>query len=194
MEVAADVFFAAVDEFDDRATEHRDTHRSLAQSTLKATGTFFGYEAAALAEVISLNPATEEVIAAMRQGYGVGRPLDETALFQALGFHMGSEVLADEEFHHLDDFLRGRYPELVAYLENTTVFINGEHHAAYFWVRIHTSVEADHFAYAVKGANKALRFYAGTRSVSEVKEDILKGIGQFAGVQARFMADIAKDA
>src|SRR5439155_14689009 len=34
-EVAADFFYAAVDEFDDRATPWRDTHRTLAQATLK---------------------------------------------------------------------------------------------------------------------------------------------------------------
>ena len=42
-EVAADFFYAAVDEFDDRATPWRDTHRTLAQATLKGMGTFFGY-------------------------------------------------------------------------------------------------------------------------------------------------------
>src|SRR2546422_4804556 len=41
-EVAADFFYAAVDEFDDRATPWRDTHRTLAQATLKGLGTCFG--------------------------------------------------------------------------------------------------------------------------------------------------------
>ena len=43
-EVAADFFYAAVDEFDDRATAWRDTHRTLAQATVKGMGRFFGYE------------------------------------------------------------------------------------------------------------------------------------------------------
>ena len=42
-EVASDFFFAAVDEFDDRATPWRDTHRTLAQATLKGAGSFFGF-------------------------------------------------------------------------------------------------------------------------------------------------------
>src|SRR5262245_36467537 len=42
-EVASDFFYAAVDEFDDRATPWRDTHRTLAQATLKGAGTFLGY-------------------------------------------------------------------------------------------------------------------------------------------------------
>ena len=42
-EVAADFFYAAIDEFDDRATPWRDTHRTLAQVTIKGAGAFFGY-------------------------------------------------------------------------------------------------------------------------------------------------------
>ena len=37
----------------------------------------------------------------------------------------------------------------------------GEKHNAYYWVRIHTGVEAEHFDAALKGVNNALRFYAG---------------------------------
>ena len=37
-EVGADFFYAAVDEFDDRATPWRDTHRTLAQATVKGMG------------------------------------------------------------------------------------------------------------------------------------------------------------
>src|SRR5687768_19266 len=44
-EVAADFFYAAVDEFDDRATPWRDTHRTLGQATLKGFGRYFGYTA-----------------------------------------------------------------------------------------------------------------------------------------------------
>ena len=37
-EVASDFFYAAIDEFDDRSTPWRDTHRTLAQATLKGVG------------------------------------------------------------------------------------------------------------------------------------------------------------
>src|SRR5258708_5552211 len=42
-EVGSDFFYAAVDEFDDRATSWRDTRRTLAQATVKGVGRFFGY-------------------------------------------------------------------------------------------------------------------------------------------------------
>lgn len=190
MDVASDIFAAAVDEFDDRATDHRDTHRSLALATLKASLAFFNLNAEQTARATTLNEATKKAIAAVHQGYAVARPLTDADLFQAMGFHMGSEVLADEEFRHLDSFLRQRFPDLVAHLETTKVFISGEHHAAYFWVRIHTSVEADHFTFAVRGANRALKHYVGVLTPEQAKADILDGIREFAQVQAELMAEI----
>ena len=193
VEVAADIFFAAVDEFDDRATNQRDTHRTLAQATLKATGRFFGHDAAALNPLIQPNETTRAAIRQVRDGYGISQPVDEPKLFRAMGFHMGSEILADEEFRVIDQFLRQQQPALVAYLENTVVTINELSHPAYVWIKIHTSVEADHFAFAVQGANSALRYYQGSATPIQAKRWILEGFGEFAGVQAAFMAELLGD-
>src|SRR5206468_599570 len=111
-EVASDFFYAAVDEFDDRATPWRDTHRTLAQATLKGLGTFFGY--------------------------------------------------SDQQLN------------------------------AYYWIRIHTGVEAEHFDAALKGVNNALRFYVGSRRVESVKADILDGFSRFAAVQSGFMTALGE--
>ena len=43
IEVAAAIFFAAIDEFGYRGTFHQRTHRSLAQATLKGMGNYFDY-------------------------------------------------------------------------------------------------------------------------------------------------------
>jgi hypothetical protein len=193
VEVAADIFFAAVDEFDDRATNQRDTHRTLAQATLKAVGRYFGHEAAGLDPLVRPNESTRTAMREVRGGYGISQPVDEKKLFQAIGFHMGSEILADEEFQVIDRFLHARHPDLVAHLESTEVTINGVSHRAYFWIKIHTSVEADHFAFAVKGANQGLRYYAGPESAAKAKGWIIDGFREFAAVQAAFMAGLLND-
>jgi hypothetical protein len=186
-EVAADFFYAAVDEFDDRLTPWRDTHRTLAQATLKGLGAHFGYAPTQLNDVISVNEATETARVAVWDGYGVGARLDDRRLFSAMGFHAGSEVLADHEFTVIDRVLRARRPELVAALEAMTVEVLGQKHNAYYWIRIHTSVEADHFDAALKGVNNALRFYAGAEETASVKAWILEGFNRFADLQAAFM-------
>jgi hypothetical protein len=68
--------------------------------------------------------------------------------------------------------------------------IMGEKHNGYYWIRIHTGVEAEHFDAALKGVNKALRFYAGAHDTEEVKRWILTGFAHFAQVQAEFMASL----
>jgi hypothetical protein len=191
-EVAADFFYAAVDEFDDRLTPWRDTHRTLAQATLKGLGAHLGYAPTQLDEVIRVNEATEVARHAVWEGYGVGARLDERRLFSAMGFHAGSEVLADHEFTVIDRGLRERRPDLVAALEAMKVEVGGEKHNAYYWIRIHTSVEAEHFEAALKGVNNALRFYAGAEGAATVKGWILEGFTRFAAVQAAFMERLAE--
>ena len=186
-EVAADFFYAAVDEFDDRATPWRDTHRTLAQATVKGAGQFFGYSPRQLNDVIHINRATEAAQAQVWEGYGLGARLEQPRLFSGMGFHVGSEILADEEFVTIDRVLRARRPELVAALEGMRLEIMGEKHNGYYWIRIHTGVEAEHFDAALKGVNKALRFYAGAHEAEEVKHWILGGFAHFAHVQSEFM-------
>jgi hypothetical protein len=191
-DVASDFFHAAVDEFDDRATPWRDTHRTLAQATLKGLGRFFGYEPAQLNDVLRINAATDEAMRRVQEGYGLGAALGEERLFRGMGFHTGSEVLADEEFTIIDRALRAKRPDLVKGLEGMKVEILGSAHNAYYWIFIHTSVEADHFDAAVKGVNKALRFYAGAEPLQRVKAWILAGFRDFAEVQQAFMSHLAE--
>ena len=190
VEVAADVFFAAVDEFDDRSTPYRDTHRTLAQATLKGAGKFYGFEGAELNKLIHPGEHKIDAIEHVKRGYGVGIAMEARDVFRAIGFHMGSEILADEEFTILDRYLRANRPDLVSYLQQNTTEINGEHHNGYFWVMIHTSVEADHFAFAAKGANRALQFYVGAEPQDETKSWLLDGFSAFADVQAAFMGSL----
>lgn len=190
--VASDFFYAAVDEFDDRLTPWRDTHRTLAQATLKGMGAHFGYSPRQLNDVIRINPATESAVRRVWDGYGIGASFDEPRLFSAMGFHTGSEVLADQEFNLIDQHLRAKRPGLVRALEPMTVEILGEKHNAYYWIRIHTGVEAEHFDAALKGVNNALRFYAGAEAPARVKRWILDGFSAFASVQLDFMQALAE--
>jgi hypothetical protein len=161
-------------------------------ATVKGMGSFFGYEPQALNDVIKINRTTEGAIPRVFEGYGIGAKLDEERLFRGMGFHVGSEILADQEFVIIDRALRARHPDMVASLEAMKVPVSGEKHNAYYWIRIHTGVEAEHFDAALKGVNNALRFYAGERAPSQVKSWILEGMRQFAGVQSDFMTGLAE--
>ena len=167
--VASFFFDAARDEFDDRDTVHRDTHRCLAQSTLKG---MIDYEAAqagsTLATSAEVNRLLEEpawltaLNTRVALGYGTGSADELPDIFRGIGYHLGSELLADREFSIIDETLHGNAPALVAHLRNTQVNIAGQDHGAYQWIAIHSGhgggAEADHFAWATQGVRLALRF------------------------------------
>jgi hypothetical protein len=166
--VASYFFDAARDEFDDRDTAHRDTHRCLAQALLKG---IIGYGRrertewndpafvnALLCEPVWLQALTARV----GHGYGAMSPDELPAIFRCMGYHLGSEVLADQEFSIIDLALATDRPDLVAYLRHTEVEIAGRLHSAYRWFSIHSghggAVEAEHFAWATRGARLAFDY------------------------------------
>lgn len=191
--VASRIFYAAIDEFDDRKKGHFDSHRTLAQATLMGVRKFWGLDDATVQRLSLPSRFTSKAVESVRSWYGVGESFTESGLFRGIGFHMGSEILADEEFNILDKVMRDRYPALVAHLEGTQVELLGNRHDAYYWVFIHTSVEADHFEAAAEAANLALRYYHGRNAHSRVIEWILEGVSAFARTQTQFMQDLDND-
>lgn len=189
-DVAAAIFFAAVDEFDDRVTRHRDTHRSLAQATLKGVAAYLGFDDDALNALTQPSPALLEALRNVREGYGVNQPVSDEALFRGIGFHLGSELLADAEFNAWNHFLRTEHAPLVAHLEAIRVRIDDTEHAPYFWIKVHTSVEVDHFDSAVRGADLALSTYAGAAGPAVARGWILEGFRRFAEVQTAYLTHL----
>jgi hypothetical protein len=192
VEVAAHVFFAAIDEFGDREKRQRGHHRALAQATLKGVAAYFNLTSDVLRRDAAGERHMQATIDEVREGYGLNRVLDEPGLFRAIGFHIGSEVLADQEFNTLDEFLRANYPDLVSHLRGNPMLIGESRNPAYAWIQIHTSVEANHFQAAVTSASLALRYYAGKQTPAAVKDQILEGFQHFAAAQARFMTGLVE--
>ncbi|GAB3382683.1 hypothetical protein [Lysobacter fragariae] len=185
--VASFFFDAARDEFDDRDTVHRDTHRCLAQSMLKGLIDFeAGQQQLDDAAIVSLlqDPSwLADLNRHVATGYGVGSPDDLGNIFAGIGYHMGSELLADQEFTIIDRTLRELAPDLVAYLDGAKVNIAGQEHRAYQWIAIHSGhgggAEADHFEWATQGARLAFRFVP-EKYHGPVRELLHQGFRDFA--------------
>ena len=190
VEVASDIFMAAVDEFDDRIAPYLDTHRTLAQATLKGAASHFGFDNASLDRITLPNAELNEAVRNVRDGYGVSQIMSDAALFKGMGFHVGSEVLADQEFNVLDQTLRSSFPALVQSLEEARIEIGANSYPAYFWIRVHTSVEADHFTAAVKGVNTSLRYHAHSDTARNAKGWVMDGFRDFARVQGQFFTSL----
>jgi hypothetical protein len=186
--VASFFFDAARDEFDDRDTVHRDTHRCLAQSTLKGLIDFGarqgGPDAPAAINALLDEPQwLQRLNTRVATGYGAARPDDLETVFACIGYHLGSELWADQEFSIIDATLREEAPDLVDYLKSAHINISGQDHVAYQWIAIHSGhgggAEADHFEWATQGARLAFRFVPTERHET-LKHHLHEGFLEFA--------------
>lgn len=165
--VASFIFDTVRDEYNDRETPHRDTHRCLAQAFI--TGLIQYFELGELEEASddylliyanirandtlvhkqkffteSLNnklptQINEDFIGALRKGFQVDAAPNTPEVLKGIGFHMASELLGDAEYSVIDEWLSKNYPALVKYLKETMVTINGDSHNCYSWISIHSS-------------------------------------------------------
>lgn len=188
-------FDAARDEFDDHDSVHRDTHRCLAQATLKGMIEIESVQMPALADVRGVNQLLAdpdwlvELNARVARGYGAESPDDLPSIFHAIGYHLGSELLADREFSIIDETLRQLAPDLVQQLLMKRISIAGQEHVAYHWIAIHSghggAAEADHFDWATQGARLALRF-TPEADHGALKQQLIQGFIAFANDHRRF--------
>jgi hypothetical protein len=199
--VASFFFDAARDEFDDRDTVHRDTHRCLAQSMLKGA-IDHARQAQEIGEAqldaLLGDPAWLSTLnARVASGYGNGVPDELEFLFAAIGYHLGSELLADQEFSIIDRTLHELAPQLVEHLTHAMVNIAGQEHRAYQWIAIHSGhgggAEADHFEWATQGARLAFRFVPEARH-DALRASLHQGFRDFARDHREFFERVNSDA
>ncbi len=195
-------FDAARDEFDDHDTPYRDTHRCLAQATLAGMiehAVENGFPELGSRDRLEQTLAEPAWLEALRDrvavGYGHGTPDDRPAIFEAIGFHLGSELLADREFTTIDAQLRERHAALVESLMSRTVTLAGQAHPCYQWIRIHSAhgggAEEEHFAWALRGVDTAFRYSpAGEHELLEAK--VREGYLKFAKDHQEFFARVGE--
>lgn len=177
--VASFIFDAALDEFDDHISPIRDTHRCMAQAELIAMNGFFCLGSRVLEE--PEHESLTQLNVAVTEGYrgregGIFGTLG--CVFAGMGYHLGSELLADREFSLLDEHLRSTMPDLVEFLKRETVHVAGGKHRCYAWVGVHSghggAVEADHFDHAVQGVRSAMRYLVGDERTRRVAQECVE--------------------
>lgn len=210
--VAAYIFNAARDEFDDSSTDHADDHRTLAQAMVLGAVRYFYPENDTfdhMLDTMGTSPRDTAIATVMNtpiwltglcdqvaHGYGNGTPDDLASIYRAMGYHMGSEVLAEHEFTEIDRYLRAAYPELVTYLSNESIqFAGDEAHNAYLWLSIHSDlgggVECDHFHDALRAIEHALK-YTHPDHHDDLIQQVYLGFDDFARDHAFFFANVNK--
>jgi hypothetical protein len=193
LEIAAKVFAATVDEHADAGAQ-QVPHRTLAQVTLKAIGEYANLSDVKLNQIAQNPDWMEEIVTDLINGYQ-GKIDDIEALVTALGFHLGSELLADREYSLIDKVVRysNRGMGFDAWLQGKQVEVGGKRLSPWYWIVVHgkhnaTGVEADHFQFALDALNLLAKYRP------EANDKILKWASQgflsFAKLQQRLFCDI----
>lgn len=108
---------------------------------------------------------------------------------RAIGFHVGLEFYADQEFNLVDTYLRHQHERLVSTLMHK---FDGEP-AAYLWMSLHTVVEVGHYRAGIAAVEDAVRFCVPRETAPRVQEWILEGLATFASLQRRFYECVLPD-
>lgn len=184
--IAAYVAEAASDEY--RMANGRNlVHQRLSQVFFRAALAHFGADAVTFDRTHPLPPALGELLSEARGKYfDVRRP---EHIFAGLGFHVGLEFFAHEEFNLVDAFLRARYPELVASLERV-----GSDGSPYHWLALHTVVEIEHYRAGLEALNAAVKYYQPQAEAPRMVALIKEGFAEFIGLQRRYYQAILRDA
>jgi hypothetical protein len=166
----------------------------MAQAQLTKTVELLGLPAESLDAEDSgqLDAINSRVAAGYMDGGGDALCKAERATFFGMGYHLGSEVLADTEFSVLDQYMRSRWPALVQALMRSTLVLGGATHRCYAWVGVHSgaggAVEADHFEKALEGVQVAMKYlHPGSGGqVEEALNAVADGFRMFAFDHKRF--------
>jgi hypothetical protein len=180
--IAAYVAEAASDEY--RMTSDRNlVHQHLSQRFFDAVLAFLGEDPARFDQTHSVPTPTQTMLDEARTALLTGDDPDQ--LLAALGFHLGLEFFANEEFTLVDTWLRTHQPELVAALEQGHAEDN-----AYSWLTIHTVVEIHHYRAGLEAVKTATRFCTLPDAETRVPALVRHGLDTFVDLQRRFYGAI----
>lgn len=183
--IAAFVAEAANDEY--RITERQNlVHQYLSQQFLLGVFDHFAADPKSFNRRHPLSPALRSLLEQARSRFLEERSAGQ--IFAALGFHVGLEVFAHQEFTLLDAWLRARQPDLVAALE----WDDGQG-SAYRWLAIHTVVEIKHYRAGLEALTFALDSFHARDQVAEMAGHIRQGFEAFVDLQGHYYEAILAD-
>jgi hypothetical protein len=191
LEIAAKVLAATIDEHADAGAQ-QVPHRTLAQITLKAVSEYANLGDNELNQVAQAPAWMQAIITDLIDGYQ-GKIDDLEAIVTALGFHIGSELLADREYSLIDKVVRytNRGSGFDAWLQGKQVEVGGKRLSPWYWIVVHgkhnaSGVEADHFELALDALNLLAEYRP--ESNEQIWQWASKGFLDFAELQQRLFA------
>ncbi len=180
--IAAYVAEAASDEYRMSPSQNL-VHQHLSQNFFDAALAFLHEDPSHFDQANRLPEAIQAMLNEARTTLLESARADQ--VLAALGFHIGLEFFAHEEFNLVDKWLREHYAELVGTLER------GDN--AYLWLAIHTVVEIHHYRAGLEAVKSATRFCTIEEAETQVPALVRQGFEQFVNLQRRYYGAILVD-
>jgi hypothetical protein len=191
LEIAAKVLAATIDEHADAGAQ-QVPHRTLAQATLQAISDYAQLSDVELNQIAQAPSWMEDIVTDLIAGYQ-GKVNDIEAIVTALGFHIGSELLADREYSLIDKVVRytNRGNGFDTWLQGKQVEVSGKRLSPWYWIVVHgkhnaSGVEADHFAFALDALNLLAQYRPESHEL--IWRWASRGFLSFAELQQRLFA------
>ncbi|MEM9505203.1 MAG: hypothetical protein AAGA01_14740 [Cyanobacteria bacterium P01_E01_bin.43] len=195
MDVAAKVFSASIEEFQDPRTGV--SHRTLAYALLDALAAYAGLSDAAVERVMQAESWLDDMTQFVQDAYQA-EPHSLEQMVRAMGFHAAAETIGGNEFSIINSIFfsgqrEGDFGQFIkqhkARFETGTV-------SPWYWIVIHGTsttegVELGHADDAIQALNLATRY--SSVSEGQIVEWAGQGVRQLATIQTRFFQRVQQE-
>lgn len=194
--IAAKVFAATIDEHAD-SKGYKVPHRTLAQATLRAISDYAKLSDIECNQIAQTPQWMESIVTDLIASYQ-GKISDTEALVTAVGYHIGSELLADREYSLIDKVIRHthRFLGFDAWLQGKKIDVGGKRLNPWYWIVVHgkyneLGVEAEHRDLALEALNLIAQYCP--ESNEKIFKWASKGFLDFATLQSRLFLEIQNE-
>jgi len=182
--VSSYIFAAAEDEYDEAGNKikyERVAHKDMAWHFIKELYSYHNMDI----KTRQVSEFTNHMNTKVLEGYGHMQRHDVPTLVRNLGFHIGSEKLASLEFQYLNDAIKEFHPDVYKHLESKEM-TGGI--TAIDWIKVHGTVEIEHFNNALTAAKIIIDFMNKTDSQGMVDtfNYLREGFAHFANHQRAY--------
>ncbi|MEM6435316.1 MAG: hypothetical protein AAF773_15915 [Cyanobacteria bacterium P01_D01_bin.115] len=195
MDVAAKVFSASIEEFQDPRTGV--SHRTLAYALLDALAAYAGLSDAAVERVMQAESWLDDMTQFVQNAYQA-EPDSLEQIVRAMGFHAAAETIGGNEFSIINSiFFSGqREGDFGQFIKQHKARFATSMVSPWYWIVIHGTsttegVELGHADDAIQALNLATRY--SSVSEGQIVEWAGQGVRQLATIQTRFFQRVQQE-
>ncbi|BAZ21257.1 hypothetical protein NIES4073_21350 [Kalymmatonema gypsitolerans NIES-4073] len=195
MDVAAKVLAASIEEFTDPRTGV--SHGTLSYALLDKLAEYANLSQAEINTIYQSGTWLSDIISYVKTAYKAESDSLES-LVSAIGFHVATETVGDNEFGIINDvlFSQHRNNSFGRFIRNSKVSFQQGTVSPWYWIVIHGTsdskgVELKHSAEAFAALNYVVRY--SNVSEQQIIEWAGQGFAEFAYIQTKFFQQVQQE-